>query len=110
MNYKILAIAICMTVASLPLSVRAQSTTGNIVGEAKSGDTIFVTNGDTGFKREVKISKDGKYLVRNLATGTYNVTPMHADGSFEPSQQLEVRLGSTSRAIAPVKSAESSTQ
>lgn len=104
-----LAFAACMTVAVFSFAGNAQSTTGNIMGEATAGDTIYVTNADTGFKREMKIKKDGKYQVRNLPAGTYQLIPMHADGSFESSQQLDVRSGGTSRAMPPSKSAEANT-
>lgn len=109
MKFKILAIALGMTVASVSLSANAQSTSGNIIGEAKTGDTIYVTNTGTGLKRETKISKDGKYQIRNLPAGSYQVVPMHADGSFEPSQQLDVRSGVSSRVMPPPKSGEAKT-
>lgn len=109
MKHRILAIVLGMTIASLSLSAFAQSTTGSITGEAKAGDTIYVKNTDTGFNREMKIRKDGKYQVRNLPTGTYQVIPMHSDGSFEPSQQLDVRLGATSRAMPQVTSGDAKT-
>ena len=109
MNRKVLIVAACMTIASLSLSAHAQATTGNITGEAKSGDTIFLTNPDTGFKREIKISKDGKYQLRNLQAGTYQVVPMHPDGSFDPPQQLDVRAGGTARAMPTSKSREAIT-
>jgi uncharacterized protein involved in high-affinity Fe2+ transport len=109
MKLKIVAAAMGMAIASIVPSAGAQSTSGNIIGEAKAGDTIFITNADTGFKREVKIKKDGKYQVRNLPAGTYQVIPMHPDGSFDPSQQLDVRLGATSRALPSAKTGEANT-
>ena len=110
MNRKILIVAACMSIASLSLPTHAQATTGNIVGNAKAGDNIFLTNPDTGFKREMKISKDGKYQIRNLQAGTYQVVPMHADGSFGPPQQVDVRAGGTSRvAPPPAKSSDTKT-
>ena len=109
MTYKILAVALGLSIASLAPAANAQATTGNIIGEAKAGDTIYVTNSSTGWKREMKITKDGKYQVRNLSAGTYHVIPMHADGSFEPSLQMEVHVGMTSRAMAPPKAEEPKT-
>lgn len=105
-NRKILIVAACIALVSVSLSTHAQATTGNIIGDAKTGDTIFLTNPDTGFKRELKISKDGRYQIRNLQAGTYQVVPMHPDGSFDPPQQLDVRAGGTARAMSPSKSGE----
>lgn len=104
-----LAFAACMTVALFSLAGNAQSTSGAIIGEAMNGDTIYVTNTGTGLKREIKISKDGRYQVRNLPAGTYQVIPMHADGSFEPSQQLDVRSGGSTRVVPLTKSTEANT-
>lgn len=100
-NHKMLALVACVSFASLSPITQAQSTSGSISGEAITGDTVYVTNNDIGFKREVKISKDGKYQVRNIPVGTYQLIRKHADGSFEPSQQLDVRTGATSRAKPP---------
>ena len=109
MNRKNLIVAACISIASLSFSVHAQSTTGGISGEAKTGDTLYLTNPDTGFKREMKISKDGKYQLQNLQAGTYQLVPMHADGSFGPPQQLFVTAGRTTRVVPPAKSGAANT-
>jgi len=38
----------------------AQSTAGNVIGDAKPGDVAIITNPDTGFSREVKVKENGK--------------------------------------------------
>ena len=62
-------IAGLMLAAALPAAVNAQSSSGNITGNAVVGDTITITGVDTGFKRELKIDKDGKYQIRRVPTG-----------------------------------------
>jgi len=76
---------------------QAQSSSGNITGEAVAGDTIVIHGADNGFHRELKIEKDGKYNVRRVPTGDYTVVKMHADGSFEPGQAIVIHSGSTGR-------------
>ena len=85
--------------AAMSSPVAAQSSSGNITGEALTGDTIVITGTDTGFRRELKIDKDGKYQVRRVPTGDYHVLKTHQDGSMEPVQSVSVRVGSTARVM-----------
>ena len=64
-----------------------------------TGDTVVVTGVDTGFKRELKIEKDGKYQIRRVPTGAYQVVVMHKDGSIDPAQSLMVRPGGSARVM-----------
>ena len=89
--------------ASLPIAVHAQSSGGNITGEASSGDTVTVTGTDTGFKRELKIEKDGKYQIRRVPTGDYQVVRVRKDGTIDPAQSILVRPGGTARVMEPGK-------
>ena len=75
----------------------AQSTAGNVIGDAKAGDVAIITNPDTGFSREVKVKDNGKYAVRNVQAGTYNVVIRHEDGTSEPAKQVKLNAGATSR-------------
>jgi len=75
----------------------AQSTAGNVIGDAKPGDVAIITNPDTGFSREVKVKENGKYAARNVQAGTYNVVIRHEDGSVEPAKQVKLNAGATSR-------------
>lgn len=80
-------------------SVYAQSnTTGNIAGQAASGDTITVDNAATGFHREVSVGADGNYRVSSLAPGTYTVTVKHADGTSSAARTVSVSIGTTASA------------
>ena len=88
---------------ALPASVYAQSSSGNIAGDAVVGDTITITGTDTGFRRELKIEKDGKYQVRRVPTGEYTVIRAHKDGTIDPAQSVIVRPGGTARVMEPGK-------
>ena len=88
-----LAIASLLLASSLPFVAHAQSSGGNIAGEASVGDTVTITGVDTGFRRELKIDKDGKYQVRRVPTGDYMVVLVHKDGSIDPAQAVTVRVG-----------------
>lgn len=78
-------------------AVLAQASEGAIVGVAKAGDTVLIRGSDTGFKRELKIDKDGKYQVRRVPTGYYDVSVTHADGSQEPIKSVVVKPGGAGR-------------
>lgn len=97
MKNKILALAITTAALSIATATQAQSSSGNIVGEASKGETVMITGVDTGFHRELKIEKDGKFQLRRVPTGGYQVVRMHADGSIDPAQQVLVRPGGTAR-------------
>lgn len=100
-----IALASAVLAAAMPATVNAQSSSGNISGEAVAGDTVTITGVDTGFRRELKIDKDGKYQIRRVPTGDYQVVRTRKDGSRGPVQSVSVRVGSTARVIepAPVK-------
>ena len=101
-----LAFASLLLASALPFAASAQSSGGNITGEASVGDTVTITGVDTGFRRELKIEKDGKYQIRRVPTGDYMVVRVHKDGSIDPAQSITVRVGSTARVMEqPAKAA-----
>ena len=73
----------------------AQATDGTISGEAVEGQTI-VLRGDMGITREIKIDKTGKFSVRHLPVGTYEVLRLSADGSVQ-SQTAVVLVNRTTK-------------
>ena len=83
--------------ALIAFGANAQQASGNIAGNAKTGDTIEVTGNGTGFHRELKIDKDGKYQLRSVPLGDYVVAVSHADGTSETPKGVSVRAGSTAR-------------
>lgn len=94
-----LAFATLFLASSLPFAAQAQSSGGNIAGEAAAGDTVTITGVDTGFKRELKIDKDGKFQIRRVPTGTYQIIVMHKDGTIDPAQSVMVRPGGSARVM-----------
>ena len=81
----------------VPAIALAQATSGNINGIATVGDTIIIDGIDNGLHREVVIEKDGKFSLRRIPVGTYQVVVKHADGSFEAPQTAELHSGTTAR-------------
>jgi hypothetical protein len=90
-------LAVALFVAS---AASAQSPTAAIQGQAAQGDVAIIQNVATGFTREVKPNKSGKYQLRNLPSGgTYSVTIKHADGSLDTPKLVTVRVGGTARVL-----------
>jgi hypothetical protein len=95
MRFKLLAgIAAGMFVFA---SAQAQQASGNIMGDAKAGDTIVVENPEIGFHREITVEKDGRYAMRRVPIGAYRVSVRHADGTAEPGKGVRVQAGTTAR-------------
>ena len=99
------ALATAVLATAVTGAVDAQSSSGNIAGEAVAGDTITVTGVDTGFRREVRIEKDGKFQIRRVPTGEYQVVRVHKDGAIDPAQGVVVRPGGTARVMEAGKAA-----
>ena len=95
-NIKRTALAFAAT-ALIAFGAHAQQASGNIAGTAVTGDTVEVKGNGTGFHRELKIEKDGKYQLRSVPLGEYVVTVKHADGTVETPKGVAVRAGSTAR-------------
>ena len=73
-------------------AVQAQSnTSGAIVGIADSGETITVTNPNTGYSRSITASADGSYRFSALPPGSYVVTD--SDGT---TRNVGVSVGTSS--------------
>lgn len=78
-------------------TAQAQQASGNIRGDAVTGDTVTAVNESVGFRREITVDKDGRYDMRRLPLGTYVVTVKHADGSQSAPKQIRVQAGTTAR-------------
>lgn len=90
------ALALVATLG-IAAAAHAQQASGNIMGEAVTGDTIVVRNASIGFQRELSIKEDGKYNLRRLPIGNYVVTVKHADGTESAPKQIVVQAGTTAR-------------
>ncbi len=76
-NYSLLALACAAALAST--SVFAQSTTGNIAGQAQAGTTVTVIS-NTGVARKAIVDNSGHYNITSLPVGNYTVT-LQRDGA-----------------------------
>ncbi|HEU4670073.1 MAG TPA: carboxypeptidase-like regulatory domain-containing protein [Dyella sp.] len=52
----------------------AQSTSGSVFGHAPAGDVVVARSTTRGTQRTVHVEADGRYALRALPTGVYNVT------------------------------------
>ena len=95
-NLKSLLLGLAIGAGLLP-TAQAQSSSGNIVGDAVAGETIIVRGADTGFHREMKIKEDGRFSIRRVPTGVYTVVKMPPDGTPGTAQTVTVQVGSTAR-------------
>ena len=95
-TFKRTALAFAFT-ALVSFGAHAQKASGNIGGTAMTGDTIEIQGKGTGFHRELKIEKDGKYQLRAVPLGEYTVTIKHADGTATKPVDIAVRAGATVR-------------
>ena len=77
----------------------AQSSVAAISGKALATDTVVIENVNTGFTREIKPKADGRYLQRNLPTGTFSVVIKHADGTVDQPRVVTLRVGQTARVL-----------
>ena len=93
--WKSLLVALAISIGAAGLAT-AQSTEGNIAGSAAEGETIIV-KGDNGVNREIRITKTGKFQVRRLPVGNYNVIRVDVGGNVVQTQATEVMVGRTSR-------------
>lgn len=91
------SIAVGAFALAASFAASAQHSSGNLMGEAKAGDTVVLHAPEIGINREITIDKDGKYNVRRLPLGTYIVTVRHPDGTSEEPKAVAVRGGTTVR-------------
>lgn len=82
-----LAIAVAMGFG-VSGQVMAQATTGTIFGTAPvvSGETVRVTNNQTGLTREVPVDSTGRYRATNLPIGNNYTVSLVSDGRVVSSQ------------------------
>jgi len=66
------AFAVCGMAGSAV--VHAQSTVGQVFGNAPSGSTVLAKSTTNGIQREVRVDEKGRYAIRALPVGVYTVT------------------------------------
>jgi hypothetical protein len=95
MSLKTLLLGAGLAVASF--AAPAQTASGNVMGDAKAGDTVVVESPAIGVRREVHLTEDGRFRISRLPIGEYLVTVRHADGTAEAPKGIAVRAGTTAR-------------
>ena len=55
-------------------AVHAQATAGEVFGKAPAGDTVTAKSMTNGTQRTVQVDAKGRYAIRALPVGVYNVT------------------------------------
>ncbi|MEO5566725.1 MAG: carboxypeptidase-like regulatory domain-containing protein [Luteimonas sp.] len=88
----LVGVALSLCVAGI---AQAQSTKGTISGVAAEGETVVVNGPDIGFHREIAMTKDGKFSVRQVPPGTYTVVRIKPDGTAASSQTIVVTGGAS---------------
>lgn len=68
-----LAAVVGVFMATGSAAVHAQSTSGTIFGKVPAGDTVTATNISNGLQREVTADSEGRYKLRALPVGIYNM-------------------------------------
>ena len=89
-----LALATSLLLAS---TASAQVSTAAVSGQVAAGDKVSVHGIDNGINREAQVGDDGRYQLRRLPVGTYDVTVHHADGSPDTTTRVALRIGITTR-------------
>ena len=77
-------------------SVNAQSTTGNVYGDAPAGATVTVKN-DAGLTRTITADASGHYTITSLPVGNYTVT-VEQGGKVVSTKPIVVRAGAGTEA------------
>lgn len=97
MRFKTVLLSLLLALVLGPALAVAQSPVGGLSGKAKTGDVAVIRNVDTGFTREVKVGKSGKYQLRNLPNGTFEVVIRHPDGTLDAPRRVDVHIGITTQ-------------
>src|SRR5437879_12472535 len=92
---------VCIALLSLPLSLRAQTTTGTVRGYVKDQNAavvpdaeIQVTNTSAGVARSTSSRADGSYVLPGLVPATYDLA-VRKIGFAPQRRQIIVQIGAT---------------
>lgn len=78
-------------------AVSAQSTAGTVFGKAPAGDSVSAHSTTNGMQREVQVGADGRYTLRALPTGVYNVTLIENGHAVVQHPNVTVLVGRGSK-------------
>jgi outer membrane receptor protein involved in Fe transport len=108
-----MVLAAVLAIALLPVTVRAQTFRGTILGTVTDtsgasivGAKVTVHNVDTGVDRITETNGDGEYRVPELPIGTYNVTVEKSGFQASVISGIAVEVASEKRVDAALKPGE----
>ena len=102
-----------------PNYLRAQATSGNIVGTvtdqsgaAISGSTVKAVNQSTGIETSLQTNSNGEFRFVNLPAGTYNITASASNFTAFTVQNFQLQLNNTAtiKIVLPVGTQASSVE
>jgi hypothetical protein len=74
-------------------AVHAQATAGEVFGKAPAGDTVSAKSTTNGVQRTVQVDAKGRYTIRALPVGVYNVTLMENGHAVLQHAKVPVVVG-----------------
>jgi len=75
----------------------AQSTAGSVFGRAPAGDEVSAHSTTNGTQRTVHVGADGRYTLRALPTGVYDVTLEENGHAIAKHRKVPVIVGRGSK-------------
>jgi len=91
-------LAAALALAASPFA-NAQSTTGNIAGQAPERTATVLIRSDNGLSREVPVDNRGRFQASQLPLGSYTVIARDADGQvLQQRDNVGLTVGSTTDA------------
>jgi len=74
-------------------AANAQSTAGTVFGKAPAGDSVSAKSTTNGTQREVQVDADGRYAIRALPVGVYNVVLVENGHAVVQHSNVPVAVG-----------------
>jgi len=96
-SFRTLLLSSSLALAFGASAALAQSSVGHMAGDASQGDVVLIRHTGTQLSREVTVGDNGRFQLRNLPNGRYEVRVRHADGREEAPRLVDVRAGRTTQ-------------
>lgn len=91
LNSMVAAFAVCGLLGSAV--VHAQATAGEVFGKAPAGSAVLAKNTSNATQREVQVDAKGRYAIRSLPVGVYDVTLMENGQAVVKHANVPVIVG-----------------
>jgi hypothetical protein len=88
-----LAAIVGLCAAAGSFAVNAQSTAGHVFGKAPAGDTVAAHSTTSAVQREVQVDAKGRYSIKALPAGVYDVTLMENGHALVKHPKVPVLVG-----------------